>query len=108
MNKLAKENDVYVIVQNTKSKELFDRDVQKKLFSINQFEKLLGREKKPILLDNYTLNELVTNALLEIGKQEEIIDHQKSVLSAVTKVIALGNKMSPHTGHRIRINDPRV
>ena len=108
VNKLAKENDVYVIVHNTKAKEIFDKDVQEKLYTINQFQRLLGKDKKPILVDNATLHKLFTDALLEMGKQEEIIAHQKKTLSTIGQVIAISNKMSPHTGHRIRVIDPTM
>jgi len=107
IQKIAKENDVYVIVRQAEEKTYFDKSCRKNVYSLGELapEKIDGWDKKPILIDNGAFHYLVQEALLKIGSQEEIITHQKHVLSTIGKVLALGNKMNPHLNDKIQVNN---
>ena len=106
IEKLAKENDVYVLVHNQRMRDVFDKEIHHKLFTLRQLDKLSTLEPKPILIDNAALHVLLTDSILKIGTQEEIIAHQKHVLSTLRDVLTIGGQMNPHTGHKIRITEP--
>lgn len=104
LNKIAKENDVYVLVHKSEMKDYFDKEVSDKIYSPETLYKLRSAPKKPILIDNALFHEILTDALLDIGSKGEIIEHQKNTLSTIQEIIALSNKENPHKMKRFRVN----
>jgi hypothetical protein len=90
INKIAKENDVYVIIHNNQMKEIFDEDVQDKLISMNNLTILEDAPKKPILLDNATLHLLLRESLLKMGEQEEKIEGWEYTIKSIEEIIRAG------------------
>lgn len=98
LNKIAKKNDVYVLVHKMDMVDYFDKEVKDKIYSPETVRKLEGAEKKPILIDNGLFRQILTDALSEIGTKEEIIEHQRKTLSVISQVIAESNRVNPHKG----------
>ena len=108
LNKIAKENDVYVLVHNMEMTNHFDKKVHSKIYAPDTLDKLRGAERKPILIDNALFQEMLTNLLLENGSKEEIIEHQKNTLDTISELISLSNKKNPHIGKKFRILDKNI
>lgn len=102
LNKIAKENDVYVLVHKLDMVEIFDEEVKNKIYSPETVHKLEGAPKKPILIDNALFHEVLRDALLDIGSKEEIINHQEDTLRMISRIIVESKKTSPHQGRRFR------
>lgn len=100
LNKIAKENDVYVLVHNMEMSDYFDKKVRGKIYTPDTVHKLKDAEKKPILIDNALFHQILTDALLEIGSKEEIIEHQKNTLSIISQIITESNRVNPHNGRK--------
>lgn len=103
INKIAMENDVYVVVHNHNMIEEFDKSIRHKIVTLENLRILEAAEKKPILIDNAVLHLILRDALLEFGTQQEKLIHKDHIINTIKEVLVLGNKMNPHTGDRMRI-----
>lgn len=88
IRKIAKENDVYVLVRKMEEREDFDKSVMKNIFTPETLHKIKdGADKKPFLVDNGVLHELLVDAILKMGEQEEIINKKDRTLKRIKEFI---------------------
>lgn len=106
LNKIAKENDVYVLVHDLNMKESFDKENHNKIYTPETLQKIGAAEKKPILIDNALFHQILTDSLLEIGSKDEIIKHQENTLNLISEVIKESKQINPHKGERIKFQKP--
>jgi hypothetical protein len=109
IHKIAKENDVYVLVDKLEERDDFDKSVRKNIVTPETLHKLEGKPGepgkpgKPFLVDNGVLHRLLVDAILEMGKKDEIIAHREHVITSIQDVIQLSGDLNPHGGHRLQI-----
>jgi hypothetical protein len=76
IKKIAEEHDVYVLALNShQAKEFGDKGI-----SIERLDQLNGRDKKPILVDNTTLLNLIKITLEEQGRLELVVKKQDNLM----------------------------
>ena len=75
LKKVAAENDVWILVPNEKMKEEFGPQA----IDFYDLQEMMGTEKKPILVDNYTMIRLCEEFHLNISELQTSL-HEKSLL----------------------------
>lgn len=87
IRKVAKENDIYVLVRQTEERIDFDKSVRKNVITPETLYKIKEGKEKPILIDNGILHELLVDTLLKIGEQEEIINKKNRALKEIKEFV---------------------
>lgn len=87
LNKIAKNEDVYIVVHNHQMKELFNRNNQKKIISISELDKLRGAKPKPFLIDNALLYQIIHDSQEKIDNQSYIISNYRKTINVITDEI---------------------
>lgn len=79
----AEHNDVWVLVPNAEMKKEFgDKGV-----SFDDLERMRGAERKPILVDNYTMLKLCEEFDINIKKLEEAIKERETLINSIEHLI---------------------
>ena len=87
LKKIAKENDVWILVPTEKEKDMFDG--KGITFLDIENNKIKGQKPKPILVDNYTLIKLSEQALLEFSELRNKINSRNTLIRNIKEEIKL-------------------
>lgn len=85
IKKVASENDVWVLVPNSESKEEFGKSG----ISFSDLSKMGGSNPKPILLDNYTLLRLTELSLEEFARLNSMIERRDRLIRIIQNEIKI-------------------
>lgn len=87
LNKIAKENDVYIVVHQMDMIKEFDPEVHTKIIPINNISILQSALNKPVLLDNKVLLDLLNDSIRDIEYKEDITYHYKESMNRIKDII---------------------
>ena len=95
LEKIAKENDVYIIIDHQESKKNFSEDVHANLVPLTELYRLEGIENKPVLIDNDALQTMLRQMLLECGTLEEQNKLRDHHLQQIEHILEIYRKAFP-------------
>lgn len=85
--KIAKENDVYVLLPNLEMADTEYKEVKGKCVNMQYLRDMTGKPTKPILVDNFTMLELIQKSYNEIAHQEHEVAERHKALLDIKKII---------------------
>lgn len=85
IQKIASENDVWVLVPDSTQKHAFGE----KAITFDEISRMGARDKKPILFDNYTLLRLSESVIREFTTLESMIAERDKLIKTIRDEIAL-------------------
>ena len=91
LQKIAAENDVWVLVPT----EVEKREFGEKAITFHEISRMGGKVKKPILVDNYTLLNLSGEAAREFTALETMIARRDKLIKTIRDEIALFDRSNP-------------
>ncbi len=87
IKKIANENDVFVLVPS----DMVGKMIGKSAVNINKLNNIRGLQKKPILLDNFTLIELTNKTIEELQKLNGEICKRDDLIKEIYNLIRKSN-----------------
>lgn len=83
LKKVAAENDVWVLVPNVQMKEEFGPQA----IDFYDLQDMMGKDKKPILVDNYTMIRLCEEFSLNMSELQTSLHEKRILLENIERLI---------------------
>ena len=87
LNKIAKKEDIYIIIHDNTMKQFFDKDVQHKLISMNNLNVLRDANNKPVLIDNAAFKVMLEDSLYRITKLNQESAERHEHMRQIDKIL---------------------